>query len=388
MKVSKALVIDLFYNLNNEGIDTDSELEWVFEFSHIDSVYLQTVLDHYANTSSTIRLDTIRLATTEDNTSSKTYAGLYLADIIETGKNTQESLFKRLKELQNIFKKSLINLSGVGVIIQNTHNVESHPPQIVNKNNININKAFGVVRTLNDIPIPYVSIGLVNSNTGTVSGEDGKFSLEIPNNVSTDSIGFFCVGYKELRLPLSQLTKKSISIYLEEEIIQLDEVVVTESRLSKKVILGSKRSGNQFGFVQGKGAGAEAARLMDPKNKNIFLNKAGIFVLNKKESSFKLMLNVYSLDPLSGLPDKNLLRKPIQVIGEIKKGWLEVDLSSHSIVMSEPFFISFQWIDSNSKHPRIGLGGSKAFVRPTSFGKWLTTRDFNWAIRLEASIID
>ncbi|MGL5012819.1 MAG: TonB-dependent receptor [Bacteroidales bacterium] len=86
-------------------------------------------------------------------------------------------------------------------------------------------------------PMPYVNIFVENSSVGTTTDEDGSFVLEInlsdPAVVSVKSL-----GYKTLRQTLSTESAKSpIVLKLEEDILSVDEVVVSANRneISRKM---------------------------------------------------------------------------------------------------------------------------------------------------------
>ncbi|MBL7966098.1 MAG: carboxypeptidase-like regulatory domain-containing protein [Prolixibacteraceae bacterium] len=75
--------------------------------------------------------------------------------------------------------------------------------------------------------LPYTSISVFQKNIGTISNTDGDFELKIPESMSTDTIVFSCLGYRQYRIPISQITPESITIYLQSTSIQLKEIKVT-----------------------------------------------------------------------------------------------------------------------------------------------------------------
>src|SRR5882724_9587532 len=72
-------------------------------------------------------------------------------------------------------------------------------------------------------PVPGVSITVNQTNKGTVSDVDGKFTLSVPDNatLSVSSLGF---KSQTIKLDASQ---SDIQVKLEEDFAKLDEVVVT-----------------------------------------------------------------------------------------------------------------------------------------------------------------
>ena len=75
-------------------------------------------------------------------------------------------------------------------------------------------------------PLPYVSVGIYNTTTGTVTNGNGDFNLKVPNRY-LDSIFFTAhIGYSVALFPLKQLVNDNIEILLKEEPISIPEVIV------------------------------------------------------------------------------------------------------------------------------------------------------------------
>ena len=105
------------------------------------------------------------------------------------------------------------------------------------------NIADGVIKNAQtNEPIPYVNIGILNRDKGTVSNENGEFTLEIPNEFINDTIKISSIGY-ESRIFIAnefiKTLKENKNITLSEKVIELNEVVVSNKKLKEK-ILGNK----------------------------------------------------------------------------------------------------------------------------------------------------
>ncbi|WP_075590159.1 alpha-2-macroglobulin family protein [Labilibacter marinus] len=99
-----------------------------------------------------------------------------------------------------------------------------------------IGKLSGVVRSYNDKePIPGVNIKIYNSQTGTVSDFEGNFSLKnVPKGIWLE---FSFIGYKP---SYHQVLSNTISVVMEEETHELDDVVVVGYGTQKKsMVTGS-----------------------------------------------------------------------------------------------------------------------------------------------------
>lgn len=95
----------------------------------------------------------------------------------------------------------------------------------------------GTITEANGAPIPFVNVQLIGTNKGTLSNEEGKYSLTIPN--SSGVLKFSVLGYETQNVPVSG--RSVINVSLLESSEQLDEVVLTA--------LGLKRETKELGYV-------------------------------------------------------------------------------------------------------------------------------------------
>ncbi|MGQ1909982.1 carboxypeptidase-like regulatory domain-containing protein [Marinifilum sp. RC60d5] len=74
--------------------------------------------------------------------------------------------------------------------------------------------------------LPYASVGIRGKHIGTISNQDGEFSLTISSDHITDTLVFSYVGYKNTEIPISKITNEPIQISLKEDFISLQEVII------------------------------------------------------------------------------------------------------------------------------------------------------------------
>jgi TonB-dependent starch-binding outer membrane protein SusC len=70
-------------------------------------------------------------------------------------------------------------------------------------------------------PLPGVTIVIPNTTIGTVSGNDGTFTLKVPYD--TEALSFSFVGFKTQEVQLENRT--SLNIQMEQDVIGLDEII-------------------------------------------------------------------------------------------------------------------------------------------------------------------
>ena len=101
-------------------------------------------------------------------------------------------------------------------------------------------------------PLPFAAISLQNSAVGTVSNEDGIFSLKFTSHNLNDSVLISYLGYKTLIIPLKNFPKYQV-FQLQPTSISLKEVTVRSlypERLLRLAIANKKKNYPNHSFVQ------------------------------------------------------------------------------------------------------------------------------------------
>lgn len=76
------------------------------------------------------------------------------------------------------------------------------------------------------IALPYASIGIRGKHVGTISNQDGEFTLTLSSGNSNDTLVVSYIGFKNYELPIKKITNKQLQIGLKEDFISLQEVVI------------------------------------------------------------------------------------------------------------------------------------------------------------------
>ncbi|MCB0837062.1 MAG: carboxypeptidase-like regulatory domain-containing protein [Bacteroidetes bacterium] len=75
-------------------------------------------------------------------------------------------------------------------------------------------------------PLAFAQIRALNSQLGTISNEDGYYTLSL-RNTRNDTFAVSHIGYEYFRIPISQIsTPDQFDVLLSERIVELDEVVI------------------------------------------------------------------------------------------------------------------------------------------------------------------
>ena len=105
------------------------------------------------------------------------------------------------------------------------------------QNNISLIK--GKVTDENDLTLPYVSVAVYQDNriiTGSITNDDGVFTLKVQQSDKEICLTFDFVGYvkEEMRLIPDKATFDIGDIILKENVVMLDDVVVSSTAVSHK----------------------------------------------------------------------------------------------------------------------------------------------------------
>ncbi|MEY8847556.1 carboxypeptidase-like regulatory domain-containing protein [Psychroserpens sp. XS_ASV72] len=80
------------------------------------------------------------------------------------------------------------------------------------------------------MPLESASVYVKNTTIGTVTNQDGKFVLQVPEEFANDTLVISSIGYKSFKSTVNEFDNTQ-EIYLEEDIAALDEIVlVAETR--------------------------------------------------------------------------------------------------------------------------------------------------------------
>lgn len=230
----------------------------------------------------------------------------------------------------------------------------------------------GKLKNKQNEAIPYANIGIKRGKVGTVSMDDGRFNISIPDSLSNDSLTFSSIGFKDKSYLISSIKNKTnLDIVLDGKIISLTEVRITNKKLKeyKLGITGRTPMTSIPTKSYQKNDIMEQARLIHLKKPARILN-ANIYVISESLKDVSIRLNFYSLE--NSLPGKRLIEKSIIRNATINKGWFSIDLKDEAIYLDKDFVVAFEYLPSAQNLIVFGakLGASDSFLRNSSQGIW------------------
>jgi len=81
----------------------------------------------------------------------------------------------------------------------------------------------------NKDPIPFATIGLTGTTTGTITNSEGDFVFKLPREFIDDTIFVACLGYKMKKIRLTDLDTGYNEILLQPDYIPIQEVIIRKT---------------------------------------------------------------------------------------------------------------------------------------------------------------
>jgi len=228
-------------------------------------------------------------------------------------------------------------------------------------------------------PIPYVNIGIPGKNIGTVSDDEGYFTLEAPKAgwSSKDTLRFSSIGYQTLDWVILSKKESPAVVYLKPVTLSLPTVEINPKKYKRPKVLGHRNnSPNMVFYFQSNRLGTELCNLIEVKKGSFYLKKAHFNIAENKFGALFFRVHVY--ENQGGKPGKNLIPKELIVSTDLKRGTLSVDLAPYNLVLDQDFFLGLEWVKtlnqgniSKDLQFCIGLGQDGGiFSKTTSQAHW------------------
>ncbi|MCW5909969.1 MAG: serine hydrolase [Cyclobacteriaceae bacterium] len=221
-------------------------------------------------------------------------------------------------------------------------------------------------------PIPYANIGIMRSNAGTISNPDGTFSLRIPEKLKKDTLLVSALGFGKKPIPIQfLLVNQSPVILLHEQPTMLSDVSITAKREKNKIYqLGNRDVSGGVLETDTLYAGYATALLIESTAESkkqglefpVYVEKARLRILRNNLPSFKFRVRLNEVDSVSGHPGADMLRESVVMESTMRKGWLEFDLTSFKMLITKPFFATFEQILDKNDRTAIA-DGYREFIR-------------------------
>lgn len=199
-------------------------------------------------------------------------------------------------------------------------------------------------------PIPYVKIGVEKETSGTISDENGQFSIDLSQADKTHKIRIEVAGFENYTTSVLDFIKNNDQkIFLKEKVKNIQEVKLTPKKFvnknwgvntkTKHVLYSVNPELRREDFLGETALEFNASKRS--KIKNINLNVASY------QSDRPVVMRYVIYSEKNGFPDQNILDEEITVkLTEdmIKSGTFVLDVNDRNIWVQGKFFIGIQFL--------------------------------------------
>lgn len=219
-----------------------------------------------------------------------------------------------------------------------------------------------VIDSISKEKLELANITFLKSNNGTNTDLDGKYYLNIKENLN-DSIKISFIGYKAKYLSLKEFSEKkeyNINFNLLREENLIEEVLITNEKFNKKHILNEKRKGDVAMFSV---IGFETACLIENQKKEIGQIKSlKLYIRKNKKAEFiaKFRIKFYSYNKAENKPGESLLDEDLIISPKNKNYQYIIDLENKKLpFLEDGICVGIEMVDENNvskKGEKIGPG--------------------------------
>jgi hypothetical protein len=237
-----------------------------------------------------------------------------------------------------------------------------------------------IIDALTKEPLPFVNVGVLKKELGTVSNEDGFFFLEVPDVFAKETLRFSMIGFDQRDFQVADFEAILLSnntLVLAEQTTFLEEVVLTAEKKWDTRVSGNATTSKLLitGFTSNQ-LGNEIALFVKVKKTPAYIEGIQFSVVENIYPEVRFRVNVYSSE--YRFPDENILKENIFVTLEQSEGIISVDLKEYDILVDDDVFISLEWIDEDLGSEGLwfsaGVFGKSIYARSTSQAEWKKQR--------------
>lgn len=223
-------------------------------------------------------------------------------------------------------------------------------------------------------PVEYVNVGIAEKNIGTVSNQDGDFSLTLTPEFTNDTLTLSCIGFSTIKIAIGDLVNKQHAVvYMSENVVGLSEILVKPLKTKIKALgVLTKSKSIQAGF-QNNELGYECGILMKNR-KAAWLKTLNLNIGTCTYDTIFYRLNVYKVTKRGTF--ENILTD--QIFIKLSKSEVvdvvRIDLQKYNVCVRGNFMVTLEHVRDLGKGAlNFGSGLShKTYYRKTSQGNWKT----------------
>lgn len=217
---------------------------------------------------------------------------------------------------------------------------------LIIKVNFCISQVIGKCVDESGAPIPFLNIAIKKTSLGTVTDENGIFTINegLPNN--NDSLVFTHIGYKMQTISANR--RDTIKVIMFPSEYQLNEVNIRPSDYiyKKEKIVGTETSSDHVVLsFSSHNLGTEIGKVIEvKKGKRYKVEKINFHLSKFNYSKSTFRVNFYKIN------ENNVIETVRENYNDIIKevsgiGMVKIDVSNENLEFENDFLVSIEWID-------------------------------------------
>ncbi|AJW63151.1 2-hydroxy-6-oxo-6-(2'-aminophenyl)hexa-2,4-dienoic acid hydrolase [Elizabethkingia miricola] len=202
----------------------------------------------------------------------------------------------------------------------------------------------GTVKNQDNKTIPYCSIGIKDSKTGTITDGNGNYKLEIPDEVKNKEIIFAAAGYSDRNISADDL-KTNSNIVMDYKVTTIEAVVMGAKKLKEKTIGQKFRPFLTFSKMFDQNVPTiEQGNIFAIYQKTRPVSYNFYIIPSSRFEQITMKLNIYSVT--NNEPDRSLLQENI-IYKTSTTGWQKIDLSEYKLSFNnlDKIAVTLQLVD-------------------------------------------
>lgn len=216
-----------------------------------------------------------------------------------------------------------------------------------------------VLDAQDDKPIEFAQIFIPQTTIGTISDELGRFLLEIPENISADSIAIFVLGYQRQTLSaidFGRSANKTIRLFQDTYRTSEVEVVSKHCKKMKTKDWGTNSNSGPGLFSANLGTQI-AVYFSNSQQKAGYIKNIAYYIGSDGIPDTKFRVRMYHADGKDGAPGSDLLIENVVVHAKNGEEWVNINIAKYGLeVPPDGFFVAMEWLPENSPKAEYGVG--------------------------------
>lgn len=228
--------------------------------------------------------------------------------------------------------------------------------------------------------LPYANIGVVDKALGTVTDEQGAYTLAFQQSLAAETVRVSSLGYAPRTLTLAELAAHP-NVALTPEAVPLAEVQVKGKALFRRThTLGTMGSSKIFDYrFSAANLGWQVGTVIKLSRRPSRLVDANLCIAYDAPAQATFRINFYRLDAQGQPTETKLVDHDLIVTRPLVHGPMTIDLRAENLVLNEDFFLAVELLyrggigspeEPYAFSASMGPTKSKVFSRRTSQARW------------------